>query len=210
MLVVVFNVGTPCYAAPALAVLKDYFRRYDHEYVIVNDLGSYNTKNAHPSWMKLLAHKMFKGYSFILNWDLDLLPIKSAHSIRSVLDQAKMNMAVDSSLLAGYPGFNINFKYNGGLMGIPVALAPWCEAIYEKHAPGDYPSYEQYYLNDAIVADKVPVNRLPDEVNTLYPRNTPGNALWRAAEMKHYTFGVMEAQDKLRMIQEHHDDYFKA
>lgn len=210
MLVVVFNVGQVAYAAPALEVLRDYFNKHGLMYTIVTDLGKFNVKNAHPSWMKLLAHDMFPGNDFILNWDLDLLPIKSAHSIEAVLDKSKLNLAMDSSLIAGYPGYCASFKYNGGLLGIPAALAEWCKSIYMAKAPGTAPSYEQYYLNDAIAAGHIQVNRLPDEVNTLYPRNTAGNTLWRAAEMKHYTFGVMDQHDKLRMIEEHKNDYFKA
>lgn len=210
MLILVFNVGEPTYAKPAIEVLAHYFGKWQLPFTFVRNIETVNYKKAHPSWVKLLAYRMFPREDFILNWDLDLLPINTAHNIEGVLDKSKMNLAVDSSLLAGYPGYNANFKYNGGLMGIPAHMAPWCEAIYDRHAPGTMPSYEQYYLNDALVADKIPVHRLPDAVNTLFPRNVAGNVLWREAEMKHYTFGVMEPKDKLVAIEEHRNDYFKS
>lgn len=211
MIVAILNVGTVPYAGVALQVIRDYLNRWDIRFFEVNQIEGVNHKHAHPSWVKLLMHQVLAtNMEFILNWDLDLLPVKGASDIREHLDPHHFNMAIDSSLLAGFPGYNANFLYNGGLMGIPAEMASWCQHLYQKHAPGTYPSYEQYYLNDAIKHDNIPVHRIPPKFNTLYPRNSAGNALWRVAEFKHYTFGVMDANDKKRLMEEHARDYFSA
>ena len=210
MLVVVFNAGSLSYASAALSVLRDYFGFFKIKYEIVEDLKGFNTKKAHPSWMKLLTHRMFPGHDFILNWDLDLLPMRSAPSIETILDKAKLNMAIDSTLIAGQDKFNENFKYNGGLVGVPASMAEWIAAIYDKHAPGEYPSYEQYYLNDAIVADKVDVHRIPDEFNTLFPQCSAGKILWDNAVIKHYGCSILSSLDMVTLTDIHAENYFKG
>lgn len=211
MLICVLAVGDVPYGADAEAVLTDYFERHKQQYVFVKDLKDFNPKKAHPSWMKLIMHRMYPGHDFILNWDLDLLPVSPASScVWEHIDPTMLNMAVDTSLLSGCSGWNKFFRYNGGLMGIPAASAHWCETLYDTTAPGNRPSYEQYYLNDAIAAYHIEVATIPQEFNTLYPRNLAWNAWWRKAVYKHYTFGPMpDAENRrARAVKEHRQLYF--
>lgn len=211
MLICVLAVGAVPYGADAEAVLTDYFERHKQQYVFVKDLKDFNPKKAHPAWMKLVMHRMYPGHDFILNWDLDLLPVSPASpGIENALELDKVNAAVDSSLLSGCSGWNKMFRYNTGLLGIPASAAVWCESLYDLLAPGNRPSYEQYYVNDAITAYHIDVAVIPQEFNTLYPRNLAWQALWQKAVYKHYTFGPMpDAENRrARAIKEHRQLYF--
>lgn len=206
MRVVVISMGSVAYAKPAEEVLTDYFRRCDVPYAFLTGTNL-NYSNAHPSWLKLILHRIFDD-DFIVAWDLDLLPRTPTVNIFPEFDTTRLNMCVDSSLLAGFPGFTSTFRYNGGLIGMPRSLSPWLASIYDNCAPGTMPSYEQYYLNKFIHDDNISVNVLPNSYNTLMPRNPAGKILWDAAINRHYTFGVMEEHAKTIMIQEHLREYF--
>lgn len=212
MLAVTFNVGDLPYASPALEILRHYFNRCGIPFKVVEDIRKFNTKKAHPSWLKLLVHRMFPNEEFILAWDLDLLPEKDAPNISDLLDKNSLNMVYDTSLVLGYPVFNPQtFKYNGGLIGIPKSLSNWIESIYDNNAPGTYPSWEQYYLNDRIVFDGIKVNRLPDECNCLYPKRDDGWDIWNRSKFKHFGFGgFINPPDILKTITLFKTEYFNA
>ena len=207
MRVVVISIGNPPYAEDAKTVLVDYFQRHGLAHSFLTEDSAANVRKAHPSWLKLLMHDLFDE-DYIICWDLDLLPTADAPQILTYFNCNLINMCVDSSLLAGFPGFNMQFSFNGGLIGIPKHFGYWMKTIYDKHAPGTLPSYEQYYLNNQIVADNIAVNALPNFLNTLYPRNQRGRELWDTAKLRHYTFGVMDDREKAKLIKQHHDDYF--
>ena len=209
MHIMVLALGNVDYYKDSYDVLIAYFKKYNLTYSFITSVDC-NHKNAHPSWLKLLCHKICPGHDFILNWDLDLLPIKTACDISDYLDYSKLNMAVDSSLLAGHGGFTPNFKYNGGLIGMPSSLYSWAESVYDKHAPGTMPSYEQYYLNDEIVHNNIDVNVLWPKFNTLYPNgnNIVGHQLWNASDFRHYTFGC-STNLRPSKIREHKNEFFR-
>jgi hypothetical protein len=210
MLIVVFNIGNLSYSEPAIEILSDYFNKYNLKYEIVTDVSKFNVKNAHPSWMKMLSYKMFPDNDFIFNWDLDLLPLNSTPNIEDYTDFSKLNMCYDSSVVLGYEVYNPKtFKYNGGLIGVPKSLGKWCENIYNQYAPGTYPSYEQYYLNDEICKDHIDVNRLPDKLNTLYPKQQDGWDLWNKSFIRHYSFGGFQNPPSMfETISKHREEYF--
>lgn len=210
MLIVVFNIGNLTYSNDAIEVLKDYFNKYNLKYEIVTDLKDFNIKNVHPSWMKLLVHNMFPNQEFILTWDIDLLPIRNAPNIELVIDKTKLNMAYDSSVVLGYQIYRPNFKYNGGLIGIPQSFSKDFETLYHICDENKYPSYEQYHLNDYIESTNCDVHRIPDEYNTLYPkRNDHGWDLWNKAILKHHSFGGIEnPPDMNEHILKHKLHYF--
>lgn len=212
MMVIIFNIGNINYSPIAIEVLKHYFIKHGIRHKIVTTLGEYNYNNVHPSWMKMLAHKMFPGNDFILTWDLDLLPIDSSLNIEAVIDKSRLNMVYDTSVVLGYEVYTPKtFKYNGGLIGIPNHLSDWCANIYDKYSLGEYPSYEQYYLNERIVFDKIDVNRLPDEMNVLYPKLDDGWDIWNRAIFKHYSFGgIKNPPSMVETLTKHRDEYFRS
>jgi len=198
--VMVLNVGTLPYAPAATRVLDHYMRR--HGYTL-HYWTSLPRPDVPPSWYKLLCHQLVKS-DFILCWDLDLLPRRDAEPIADYLDRSRLNLAVDTSVLYGQVGLP-NFRYNGGLIGIPAGERAFCENIFTVHAPGTRPSYEQYYLNDALVAR--PVHEIPSRFNTCYP--LPGFAFadFERAECCHYTWGI-DGDNKRAAIARHCETYF--
>jgi hypothetical protein len=211
MHILVLAVGDLPYFRDSFAVLSHYFSKHNLSWSILFGNPEENYRKAHPSWLKLLCHKFSPGEEFILNWDLDLLPTPNARNITEFIDPTKLSMAVDTSVLVGYGKFNQNFKYNGGLIGIPHYLRLWAENIYETHAPGTYPSYEQYYLNDAIVNYAIHVSEIAANFNTLYPKGNESilhRQLWHAADFQHYTFGCTEEQ-RPKLIRKHRENYFE-
>lgn len=192
------------YKGHSIEVLTHYFKKNKYDFTFIKDIEDKNYKNAHISWCKLLSHKFINSY-FILCWDLDLLPKTPIENIKTAIDFNKINLARDSSLLIGGLPYNENFKYNGGLFGIPKAYQVFAEEIYNKFAPGSRPSYEQYYLNDELANQNISVNVLPQEYNTFYlPDN---HILIKNAKCVH--FGWKHCVPKAKYIEEHHKNYFE-
>lgn len=214
MHIAVLALGNPKYAQASREVLSNYFYRHELKHTFITDdvLKSSKIKNikyVHPSWLKLLMHDILEKEDFILNWDLDLLPIPDAPNIKNELNYNFVNMVEDTSILYGYDGFNENFKYNCGLIGIPSKLFGWSKFIFDHHHGGDYPSYEQYYFNDQLVIDNINVHVLHPSFNTLYPKNRNGMTLWSESVFRHYTFGI-EGDKKVDAIIEHAERYFEC
>jgi hypothetical protein len=181
----VLAIGDIFYKADSLKILTHYFNKQNVDYHIIEQVPeNIDFKNSHPSWWKLLCHKILRDYDYIICWDLDLLPIHSNVNFLQHFDMNKITMAIDSCA-KHYPHlkYNNNFKYNGGLIGIPKTLAFIMEDIFNKYAPGTRPSWEQYYLNDTIVEKGLIIHELPDTINVLFSTPDFNNAL-----IKHYTF----------------------
>lgn len=211
--IAVGNSNEITYKEDSKAVLKDYF-----DYHKINSFFlevptfhgcKINVKGAHPSWVKLISHKFYPTDDFILCWDLDLLPINREKNILDVLDLNKLNMCFDSSVLMNGYKFTPNFKYNGGLCGIPVRYREFMEGVYNKHAPGQWPSFEQYYLNDEIAIQNIEVNELDSIWNSNLPAPGFTTEYFDKAFNKHYTWGVDHSQ-KIGKIKQHRENYFST
>jgi hypothetical protein len=85
-----------------------------------------------------------------------------------------------------------HFKYNGGLIGIPKSHKDFFESVFRDYAPGVLPSWEQYYLNNAIHDKHIAIHELPGDINVLY--GLPGFA---NARLQHYTY-KQEAKSKIK------------
>lgn len=199
----VLNIGDLPYATYCLDVLRSYCDKYSYTLHVINENKA---KAIHPSWLKLLCHDLIKS-DFILCWDLDLLPTATAKPIEPYIDYSRLNLCYDSSLLFGNNPFK-HFRYNCGLFGIPVSEAGFCKKIFTDNHPGNRPSYEQYYVNDALAARGYPVNELPSIFNSLYPRpECDDRAYFQKAWNKHYTWGVTK-DIGLSLIIQHHAAYY--
>ena len=199
IIVFIISVGDIEYSQYSEKILTRYFTNNCIDFMIVKN-DYINPKKAHPSWIKLLSHKYINDDRFILCWDLDLLPVNQEFNMFNHLDLSKINACIDTSLLQGCEGFNKNFRYNCGLIGIPYHERTFFEHVYEKHAPGVYPSYEQYYVNDELVNVKKDVNVLPSIFNLHYPINNENIA------NRHYTWGTYGSQ-KIELIKNHYEQF---
>ena len=142
----------------------------------------------------------------IICWDLDLLPkSKNSKFDLSKFSNKEINLCFDTSVILNHPRFNKNFYFNLGLIGIPKCKRQLLENIYNKYAPGTYPSYEQYYVNDFIQENKEPVYVLPPSYNTLQH----DGELFDKAEFKHYTWQCMFKGIRDELIKQHYNEYFK-
>jgi len=201
--IMVLSIGNIDYKIYSKPILIDYFESCNIEYKFIEDLPkNIDTRNAHPSWFKLLAHKILPGYDFIICWDLDLLPKNKNVKVLDDFNFNKICMVWDTSLRVNPNNkFSPNFKYNGGLIGIPKFYSTFTENVFGKFAPNLYnwPSYEQYYLNEYIFQQKIDIHELPDDINYLY--SCP---LFNDARLQHYTYGI-NAKSK---IKDHYNNYF--
>jgi hypothetical protein len=202
--------GLPDYGKYSEEILVDYFEyhRINYFFLKIDDLDI-NYKKAHPSWLKLISHKYVDFKGFILCWDLDLLPVNKDITFLNDIDIDKINMGYDTSVILKMGKFNNNFRFNGGLIGIPEKERNFVENIYNKYAPGTRPSYEQYYLNDEIVNQNKDINILPTYMNSLYyPYSEIGNNLFVNAKFQHYTGGIGRQGNKINLIKNHYLNYF--
>jgi hypothetical protein len=202
----IIAIGELSYKERSLAILRDYFSQFKFiDLFILEDESEINVKKAHPPWLKLISHRYTKNDNFTLCWDLDLLPnSKNSHFDFDLLSDYYLNMCYDTSVVLGFPRFNSNFHFNSGLIGIPKSERVFVESIYEKYAPGEYPSYEQYYLNDEIKNQKKSINALPVEYNTLYH----DGPLFKNSFFSHYTWQCNDSSERNLLIQKHYEKYF--
>jgi hypothetical protein len=199
--VVVFAIGSISYKSDSKAILSDYFKRHAISYKFIEEApAGIDMKGSHPSWWKLMVHSIVPGYDFIICWDLDLLPRDPHVEVLHEFHRSSLCFAWDSHA-KHFPTdkFRPSFKYNGGLMGIPASYADFMKSIFLKYAPGTYPSYEQYYLNDELETYKIPVHELPADINVLYSFSE-----FPSARLQHYTY-KHEAKSK---IHSHYEQYF--
>jgi hypothetical protein len=180
--ILILAVGNIFYKESALDVFSHYFNKNKINYHVIDKMPeNIDFRNSHPSWWKLLCHKILPGYDFILCWDLDLLPDHPNVDIIKYINFNKINMAWDSHA-KHFPNdkYKPSFKYNGGLIGIPKSLSVFTEGVFYKHSPGYYPSYEQYYLNDEIEEQNIDIHEFPENINVLFsiPMGIAFFAIW--------------------------------
>lgn len=197
----VLSIGDITYKEDAKAVLEHYFKHKGLPYTFIESIpDNIDTRGSHPSWWKLLAHRILPGYDFIICWDLDLLPISLEVDVIQEFDMSKICMAWDSSAKY-YPVSELkSFKYNGGLIGIPKSYSHFTEYVLNTWAPGVCASYEQYYLNQELYVKNIDVHELPSDINVLfsYPE------FWKA-RLQHYTAHKRAKE----FIELHRENYFK-
>lgn len=197
----ILSIGNPFYAENSKKVLSHYFNKHSIEYYFIEHIPSnIDTRGSHPSWFKLLAHKILPNYDFIICWDLDLLPSNPDVEIIKAFNMNRLCLAWDSHAKY-FPNdkYCPSFKYNGGLIGIPKTYSNFTETIFDKYAPGYKPSYEQYYLNDEIESQNIDVFELPENMNVLYSATGFENAI-----LQHYTY----THDAKNKIENHVTSYF--
>ena len=200
----VLAVGDISYKKHAKEVLQHYFKAHSIPHVFIEEVPkNIDLKDSHPSWWKLLAHSILPNIDFIICWDLDLLPSTATVNVISDFNMNRLCMAVDSTK-RNFPEEEIckmmpNFRYNGGLIGIPKSMQGFTKFVFESNAPGELPSYEQYYLNECIAVNKIPLYELPSDFNVFY-----GHPHFNEARLQHYT-GSEEAKS---FITSHYERYF--
>jgi hypothetical protein len=197
----VLAVGNIAYKADALEILRHYFTLHSIPYTFIEQVPTnVDLMGSHPSWWKLLAHSILPGYDYIICWDLDLLPRSPDVEVMKDFDMTSMCLAWDSDAKANPDNkFLPSFKYNGGLIGIPSSFAAFTTSVFRTHAPGTYPSYEQYYLNEELQRQSIPVHELSTDINVLcsFPE-------FESARLQHYTY----ADDAKQQVHPHYLRYF--
>ena len=202
MTVFVIDINTE-YSKYSIPII-DKFCKYNEFNLFVLDKNiEHNIHNQHPSWLKLFSHKLVDD-DFILCWDLDLLPTKRFKL--DCLDYSKINLCHDSGFINENFTFNGKFKYNCGLIGVPKTYASFFESIYfEKAQNSQYPSYEQYHVNDKIFDNKIDVNLLPHEYNYLYD----GFKVPETVKNIHYTYKINSNEHRVELIKEHYNNFYE-
>lgn len=194
------------YAEDALAVMNDYTnKRRIPLYICNKNQESLSISIPdHPSWYQLMAHKI-TGYQFdfILAWNLDLLPVSSKTDVFNFIDKSKICLYREFN--GDKPSFPY-FKYNCGLIGMPLNSAGFFEDIYNRYCsnPNKWPSYEQYYVNQEIGEKNIDVFEMPEKFNHFYNKNV----LNTDYECIHYTCNVGH-HEKQVYIAEHKKRYFE-
>lgn len=156
------------WANMARSLLQKHFTNNNVDVVFTGQNLKHNTRDAHPSWYKTLAHKHTNyEYDFILCWDLDLLPCKS-NSISIVFDEIDLKkfyscpdtILVERGCLSRNEKYTRmdcsdcpKFRWNCGLLGIPKSHASIIEKIYDDNCNSTRNSWEQYYINDYLSAN---------------------------------------------------------
>jgi hypothetical protein len=186
----VIAIGDIFYKADAKEVLVHYFEKHDIPYMFLEeDPTQLHPKGVHPSWLKMICHRILHGYDAIICWDLDLLPASPDVKVIDDFDMTNLCLAYDSvakRLLSGNVilPYCPDFKYNGGLICIPKQHSEFTEDIYDTFAPGTLNLWEQFYLNNMIAEKEMNIHELPEDINVLY--SCEG---FETARLKHYTFG---------------------
>jgi len=166
MTIFVINIGNVEYGKYSIPIIEKLCEYNNINLYILDKDISQNKYRNHPSWLKLFCHDLVND-DFIISWDLDLVPLK-LYDIKSIFKLDSLNMVKDTSLLVE-GGYNLKFRYNCGLMGIPKSFSEKFIEIYNKRAPFPlYPSYEQYYVNDYIYDNNIRINELELKYNYLY------------------------------------------
>jgi hypothetical protein len=202
--VLVIAIGDIHYKTDAKEVLVHYFEKHKIPYIFMEEEPSIDYKKGdpswlNPSWLKLICHRIFPDYDTIICWDLDLLPATPDTEVIQDFDMNSLCMAFDSTHGQSILPFCPDFKYNGGLICIPKKFSDFTEHIFDTFSRGSLPSLEQYYLNNMISENEVPVFELPRDINVLF-----GSTDFEKARLQHYTHGDHAKQ----FIALHRDYYF--
>jgi hypothetical protein len=202
--VIDINSGYGEYSIPLIKMLCD-FNSIDL-YVLKNDIPE-NIYQKHPSWLKLFCHDLVDD-EFIICWDLDLLPIKP-FKLNKLFDLEKINAGYDWSLYDDSKGdftnqgFNHKFRYNCGLIGIPKNYSNFFKSIYDLSLNSNYPSYEQYHVNDKIFDTNQDINVLNPKINYFLRFENLGDDVLSV----HYTWKIKSNEHRKELIKLHYQTY---
>lgn len=205
MTIFCINIGNIKYAPYALPLIESLCKHNNINLFILDKNIPQNTYNAHPSWLKLFCHTLVQD-DYIICWDLDLVPTK-LYNIKDMFDTDNINLAYDQCYLREGFTFNGKFRYNCGLFGIPKKAQKWLESIYQKARNSNYPSYEQYHVNDAIYDNNIKVTNLDTKLNMMYDgfpvneNNTNYNI--------HYTWKIMSEGHRVDLMIDHYNKFHK-
>jgi len=202
MTLFVIDVGDTFYSKYSLPLIEKLCDYNNVNLFVLNKNISQNIYGLHPSWLKLFCFD-FVDDDFIISWDLDLIPTK-LYDFKQFFDLNNINFSYDPTYIGKNP-FNHKFKYNCGLMGIPKKYKEILKLIYlEKGNGSDYPSYEQYHVNDYIFDNNIPVNLLDYNLNTLFDGNENfDDKIYNI----HYTWQINSNQHRIDLIKKHFDKY---
>lgn len=200
----IFVIDIDCeYSKYSIPVIQNFCSFNKVNLFILKSNIKQNIYGKHPSWLKLFSHDLVND-DFILCWDLDLLPIKNFKL--DFLDLAKINLAHDSGFLKDGFTFNGKFKYNCGLIGIPKKYSDLFKNIYfNQAANSNYPSYEQYHINDLIHDKSIDINLIDNKYNYLFD----GNSIPDEVQSIHYTWKINSQNHRVDLIKAHFEKYMK-
>ena len=201
--VMVIAIGDIFYKADAKEVLVHYFEKHEIPYVFIEEYPS-DVKEAHPSWLKMICHRILPGYDTIICWDLDLLPASPDVKVMDDFDINSLCLARDGlATIWDNIGYKLpycpDFKYNGGLICIPTSFKHYTELTFDAFAPGTLEWWEQLYFNNIIFEYNLSIYELPRDMNTFH--SCEG---FNTARLKHYTYGNGSKQS----IARHRRNYF--
>ena len=171
-------------------ILIDYFNKYNIKVFTLTE----NKWNIHPSWLKMKCFDYIND-DFVLCWDLDLLPKKNCPSIIPHLDFDKINMVEETGRILGQHSFtdgeNLKlgqFKYNCGLIGIPLKYKNDIEYIFSTYKDSSWPCWEQYHFNKHLSKNNFKdINELNKSWNCMYHPRHITNSFINSAKSVHIT-----------------------
>jgi hypothetical protein len=203
MTVLVINVGETIYGNQSLPLIEKLCDYNNVNLFVLDKNIPQNTYNLHPSWLKLFCFDLIKD-DFIISWDLDLLPLK-LYKFDTYFDTSSWNLSYDPAFSNLNFTFNGKFKYNCGLMGIPSYFADRIKKLYiDKGKNSNYPSYEQYHINDMIYDENININLINSNLNFLYD----GNELFSENILNlHYTGKIKSNEHRIELIDKHYKKY---
>ena len=187
-------------------VITTYFKNNGIEWISLNE----NLYGCHPSWLKLTCFN-YTDDDFILCWDLDLLPKKNCPSIIRYLDTTKINLAWDSSLiLKNRTPFIPEFRYNCGLMGIPISYKKVIDDIFELRKTSSWPSWEQYHINKWLAERNYEdVYELDNSWNCHWHPAAVPNHYILSAKAVHFTGLNVDSENRKNLIRYYNRLFFQ-
>ena len=205
MTIFVINIGDTGYSNHTLPIIEKFCEFNEINLFVLTENIPQNVYDLPPSWLKLFSHQLVDD-DFILCWDLDLVPTK-LYKIKDMLDTTKLNFCYDSGYIYENFIFNGKFKFNCGLIGIPKSYSTFMENIYHKHGMNaNYPSYEQYYVNDEIFDNNITPNVLDTNLNYMFNgnENFDTNVL-----NSHYTWKINSNEHRIELIKNHYNKFYE-
>lgn len=151
---------------PWMSVSMDFLKRaFEYSGITAEFVSNltYNVRDVHPSWYKLLIHKHLEyKYDYCLCWDVDLLPTHK-HSVLDIQAEIESNKfyacrdtgtLYSDSYFVEIPQISSHFRWNCGLFGIPKSQSAAMEYLYQTNHNSTKPSYEQYHIAEYLYHHK--------------------------------------------------------
>lgn len=200
MTIFVINIGNLEYSKYSIPLISKIAKHNNANMFILNRDIIHNTSSVHPSWLKLFCHDLIDD-EYIICWDADLVPTRK-YKIEDFFDLETISMAYDSSYVQENFRFNGKFKYNCGLIGIPKKESEFFKEIYTKSRHSNYPSCEQYHVNDKIYDTNKYIHVLDIRLNKMYD-----GSVYSDSYNMHYTWKITSPCHKNSLIQDHYNSF---